>query len=150
MTSPARPTPLAHNSAGARPVSNGSGLSHTCVTTYASARASGTAIRRRFCHFGLESLGTTVQARAWYIDQVRRLNLLPKWSLPCQGCARRPGQRPRENIARNGRNGNFFAWYSCQLGMVGIHPKPCALAIYNTRSTPRGLPFRVIHCHLRL
>jgi hypothetical protein len=60
-----------------------------------------------FCHFGLQSLGTTLQVRAWYIDQIRRPNLLLKWNLRCRGSARRPRQRPRENIAQSGSNGNF-------------------------------------------
>jgi hypothetical protein len=58
-----------------------------------------------------------------------------------------PGQRPREKLARSGRNGNFLEWSDCQMGRRGSDPKPGLFAVYDARSTPRGLPFRVIHCH---
>ena len=102
------------------------------------------------CHTGPARRGTTVPARACSVDQVRRLNLFQKWSLPCQRCARPPGQRPREKIARSGSNGSFFECFYCQMGMLGSYPKPGLLGVYEAQFTPRGLPFRVIHCHLRL
>jgi hypothetical protein len=102
-----------------------------------------------FCHSGPERLGTTVPARACSVDSVRRLNLLQKQSLPCYLRGRRPGQRSREIIARGGSNGNFFECFYCQMAMPAGYPKPGLLAVYDTVSTPRGLPFRLIRCHSR-
>jgi hypothetical protein len=36
------------------------------------------------------------------------------------------------------------------MGMLGNYPKPGLLAVYEAKFSPRGLPFRVIHCHFEV
>src|SRR5262249_22762901 len=106
------------------------------------ARISNCHLLPLYCHIASERLGATAHVRARSVDCTRRLNLLQKWSLLRQSCARRAGRRPREKTARSGSNGSFFGCFYCQLAMLGSYPKPGPLVVYDARSSPRGLPFR--------